>query len=122
MIGATYTRESATGAWITALLARLGLAEQIGDKLILQPAGDMTTPAVAAGTAELGIVLVSDIMRNPGAELAGPLPPDLQNYVVQTAGVGAASEHFEAASGFIAFLKRPESRTVFASTGLEPLP
>jgi molybdate transport system substrate-binding protein len=117
----TYTRESATGTYISALLARLGIADQLKDKLILQPGGDMTTPAVAAGNAELGIVLVSDIVRNAGADLAGQLPSEIQNYVVQAAAVGTSSGNRKAASDFITFLKQPKSGQVFTSTGLEPL-
>lgn len=118
----TYTKESATGAHITAVLAKLGLSEELKPKLLLQPGGDMTTPAVVAGTAELGIVLVSDIMRNPGAELVAPLPAELQNVVVQTAAVGARSSIPDAANAFIAFLRRPTSVSVFTSTGLTPPP
>lgn len=117
----TYTQESATGTYVTGLLARLGIADQLKNKLILQPGGDMTTPAVAAGKAELGIVLVSDIVRNKGADLAGPLPAEIQNYVVQSAAVGASSGNPDAASEFISFLKQPKSGQLFISTGLEPL-
>ena len=118
----TYTKESATGVYITRLLERLGLAEVIKDKLKLQPGGSMTTPAVAKGEAELGIVLVSDILGTPGVDLVGPLPEALQNYVMQTAALGATAKQPAAGAGLIKFLSSPAAAPVFKSKGLEPPP
>ena len=39
---------------------------------------------VVEGKAELAFVLISEILPIAGAEVAGPLPADLQNYVVFT--------------------------------------
>lgn len=117
----TYTKDSATGAYLSSLLSRLGVADDIKDKLILQPGGERTTPAVAAGEAEMGIVLVSDIVRNNGVELAGALPSEIQNSVIQTAGVSSMSRDPTAAAAFIGYLKEPKSSQVFLATGLEPL-
>ena len=118
----TYTKESATGAHITAVLSKLGMDDALKGKLILQPGGDMTTPAVAAGTSDLGIVLVSDILRNEGAELVAPLPAEIQKFVVQTATVGASSPEEAGSLAFVSFLSRPSSIDLFASTGLAPPP
>jgi molybdate transport system substrate-binding protein len=117
----TYTKESATGVYVTDVLARLGLTEALKDKLVLQPAGNMTAPAVATGKVELGIVLISDIMQNPGAELAAALPAEIQNFVVQTAAVGSSSAGPKAASEFVDALASSQAASTFASAGLEPL-
>lgn len=115
-----YTQKSSTGVYITELLARLGIADAIKDKLKLQPGGGMTTPAVAKGEAELAIVLVSDILATPGVDLVGPLPDALQNYVVQTAVLGATAKQPAAGAAFIKFLTGPAAARAFKSTGLEP--
>ena len=78
------------------------------------------TPAVAAGDVELGIVLVSDIIAHPGVDLVGPLPPGLQNEVLQMAGVGATARDRQAAVALIGHLTSNTARAVFKATGLEP--
>jgi molybdate transport system substrate-binding protein len=115
----TYTKESLTGQHVTRMLDRLGIAEQLKDKLILQPGGNMTAPAVAEGRAEMAIVLVSDIVTRPGLDLVGPLPPSLQNYVAQVAAIGSGAKDAAAAAALIKFLTTPEAAAVFKATGLD---
>lgn len=115
----TYTQQSQTGIHVTRLLDRLGIAEQVKDKVILQPGGNMTTPAVADGKAELAIVLVSDILAHPGVDLVGPLPASIQNQVVQVAAVGSNAKDAAAAATLIKFLTSLAAAAVFKSAGLE---
>ena len=118
----TYTKQSQTGVYLTKQLERIGLMEAIKDKLILQPGGAMTTPAVAKGEAELGIVLVSDILGTPGVDLVGPIPDSLQNYVLQSAGLSASAKQPAAGAAVIRFLSSPAAGAVFKAKGLEPTP
>ena len=118
----TYTKESQTGVYLTRQLERLGIAATIKDKLQLQPGGAMTTPAVARGEAELGIVLVSDILGTPGVDLVGPLPATLQHYVMQTAAVGATSKQPASGAALIKYLTSPAAGAVFKAKGFEPPP
>ena len=116
----TYTKQSQTGVYLTKQLERLGVADAIKDKLQLQPGGAMTTVAVAKGEAELGIVLVSDILGTPGVDLVGPLPASLQNYVMQTAALGATAKQPAAGEALIKYLGSPAAGAVFKAKGLEP--
>jgi molybdate transport system substrate-binding protein len=116
----TYTKESQTGVYLSRRLETLGVAAAIKDKLLLQPAGAMTTPAVARGEAELAIVLVSDIVSTPGVDLVGPLPASLQNYVMQTAAVGATSKQQAAGVALIKYLTTPAAGVVYKAKGFDP--
>ena len=116
----TYTDGSETGNYVTRMLDRLGIAAEIKPKATLQPGGGRTAPSVARGEAELAIVLVSDILATPGVDLVWPLPAELQNFVVQTAGIGAAARDVAAAKAFIDFLNTAQSGAVFKAKGLEP--
>jgi molybdate transport system substrate-binding protein len=116
----TYTKESQTGVYLARKLQALGVAGAIKDRLILQPGGAMTTPAVARGDAELGVVLVSDILGTPGVDLVGPLPASLQNYVMQTAAVGATAKEPAVAASLIKYLTSPAAAPVFKAKGFEP--
>jgi molybdate transport system substrate-binding protein len=115
----TYTKESQTGVHVTRLLDRFGIADQVRDKAILQPGGNMTTPAVADGKAELAIVLVSDIVAHPGVDLVGPLPASIQNHVVQVAAVGTNAKDVGAAAALIKFLTSAAAAEAFKAAGLE---
>jgi molybdate transport system substrate-binding protein len=116
----TYTKQSQTGVFLTKKLETLGLAEALKDKLQLQPGGAMTTVAVAKGEAELGIVLVSDILATPGVDLVGPVPASFQHTVMQTAALNATAKQPAAGEALIKYLASPAAGAVFKAKGLEP--
>jgi molybdate transport system substrate-binding protein len=63
---------------------------------------------------------VNELMAQPGVEVLGPLPPELQSYTVFHAGVGADSKESAAAKALIQFLVSPSSAAVFKAKGQEP--
>src|SRR5258706_541124 len=75
---------------------------------------------VAKGEAEIGLTQIAEILPFPGAELAGPLPAEIQLYTVFAAGVGADAKEAEAAKAFLKFLTAPAAAPVIAAKGLEP--
>ena len=99
----------------------LSIAEQMKPKTRLLGGGGQNPRAVAAGEVELGLSLISDIVPIEGAELLGPLPPEIQYLIVEQAGVGAATKETEAASAFMKFLKTPPAQKAFRAQGLEPV-
>ena len=115
-----YTKESSTGVYVTRMLERMGVADAIKDKLKLQSGGGMTTPAVANGDVELGIVLLSDILATPGAELAGLLPPGLQNAVMQSGAISTTARQVPAGAALLQALTAAAAGPVYRSKGLEP--
>jgi molybdate transport system substrate-binding protein len=116
----TYTKQSQTGVFLTKLIETRGLTDALKDKLQLQPGGAMTTFVVARGEAEIGVVLVSDILATPGVDLVGPVPASWQNTVMQTAAVGATAKQPAAAAALIKYLTTPAAAAVFKAKGLEP--
>jgi molybdate transport system substrate-binding protein len=115
-----YTKESQTSAVLIPLMDRLGIVVEMTPKTILETSSSATAQNVASGKAELGFILISEILPVPGIELAGPLPAELQRYVVFTAGIGATSKDTAAARAFIDFLKAPVAAPVFKANGMEP--
>ena len=61
------------------------------------------------------------ILMEPGAELIGSLPSQLQNYVIFTGGVSASAKQPEASRALLNFLTTPSSFAMFKAKGLEPL-
>ena len=56
---------------------------------------------------ELAIITTPYIITEPGAELVGPLLDELQQYVVYTAPVGAATAQPDAAKALVRHLTSP---------------
>src|SRR5882672_6226740 len=116
----TWAKEGASGAYFTTVVQKLGIAEELKPKLNLATDGVNAAEKVARGEADLGVLLINEIMAHHGVDVAGPLPAALQSYTVFHAGVSAASKNAAAAKAFAEFLTRPEARGVFKAKGQEP--
>ena len=115
-----YSKEGQSGTAMARIMERLGIADEMKPRTVLETRSGLTAANVVEGKAELAFVLISEILPIAGAELAGPLPADLQNYVVFTAGVSPAARDAAAAKAFIDFLKGPAAAPVLKAKGMEP--
>jgi molybdate transport system substrate-binding protein len=113
-----FTAGGATGAYLKVLFEKLGIADQIKPKLKLLQGG--VGEAVTTGEIEIGMTQISEILPHPGAELAGPLPADIQSYTYFSAGVSAASKEADAAKAFVKSLAGPDALAVIKAKGMEP--
>ena len=113
-----FTAAGATGAYLKTLFEKLGIAEELKPKLKLLPGA--TGEAVASGEVEIGMTQISEILPYAGAELVGPLPPDIQSYTHFSAAAASASKDADVARAFIKFLGAPEALAVIKAKGMEP--
>jgi molybdate transport system substrate-binding protein len=60
------------------------------------------------------------LMLLAGADYVGPLPGELQDYVLFSTGVLAVSKQVDAASAFQKFAAAPESAALLRKSGMEP--
>jgi molybdate transport system substrate-binding protein len=111
---------STSGIWLTTeLFPRLGLAEKISVKVM--PRGADATRAVAAGSADVGVLPVSEIVHAEGVELAGSIAPEIQFVQIFSAAVVAGSREIAGSKRLIAFLASAEASEVIRNSGMEPL-
>ena len=75
---------------------------------------------VAQGDADLGIQQLSELIGQPGVEVVGPLPPEIQAVTIFSAGVSTTSAAREAANAFVAYLASAEARGAIRRHGMEP--
>jgi molybdate transport system substrate-binding protein len=111
-----YSEAGLTGIYLKGLFQRLGLADELSGKIKFGRGAEM----VGKGEAEIGLTQISEILPVAGAELAGPLPPEVQSYTVFPAGIAASAAQPAAAKALLTFLTTPEAARVIAAHGLEP--
>jgi molybdate transport system substrate-binding protein len=107
-----------SGAYIGAMLGRLGLEAEMKPKtrLTSRPVAEL----LAAGTAEIGMQQIVAILPVEGAALVGPLPAELQNIIVYAAGISTAAQNRATAQSFIDFMRGPAAADIIRAKGLEP--
>ena len=115
-----YSKEGLSGTAMVAIIERLGLTAQLKDKTVLETRSGMAAATVVEGKAELAFTLMSEILPIAGAQLAGPLPAEVQTYVVFTAGISTAMKDVAAAKSFIDFFKSSAAAPVLKASGMEP--
>jgi molybdate transport system substrate-binding protein len=109
-----------SGIYLVGLIDRLGLTDALKDKLQRIASGPLTGETVAKGEAEIGITPIGELLSVKGVTLVGPLPAEVQNYIVQVAGVSANATQGAAARDFLTFLASPEHRALIVEKGMEP--
>lgn len=111
--------ESATGYQVLRVFERLGISEAMKTKMKAQPNPAQVIQAVATGDAELGMFLLN-VLTAPGLDVVGPIPAELQQEVVFTAGPSASTREADAANAFIAYLKTPAAAALLRAKGMTP--
>jgi molybdate transport system substrate-binding protein len=109
-----------TGRHLEALLARLGLAEELRGRLIHKGAIHGGGDLIASGEADLGLFLISEVQHIEGVRVAGLLPPALQQHVVYAAAIPESARCPEAALSLIRFLMAPANAQCWKEGGFEP--
>ena len=111
---------STSGIWLTTeLFPRLGIAEKITVKVT--PRGKDATGMVAAGSADLAVMPISEIVHAAGVDLAGGIAPEIQFIQVFSAAVVAGSGEIEGSKRLIEFLASARASEAIRKSGMEPL-
>jgi molybdate transport system substrate-binding protein len=110
------SRTGASGVFMTGLLVRLGIADEVDRKATVIPSG-LTGERVVSGEADLAVQQVSELMAVPGLDILGRLPPEIEGVSVFTAAlfIGAAP----GAADVVAALRA--ATALMREKGLEPV-
>ena len=109
-----------SGDHLKALCEKWGLSESVVGRALVAPPGVPVASLVARGDADLGFQQLSELIGQPGIEIVGPLPPEIQAVTVFSAGVSKGSADREAAHAFVAYLASAETRDAKRRYGMEP--
>ena len=108
------------GIMFSALLQKLGIAQEVASKAVLGKGGHDVAVLVAQGRAEIGTTFVSEVLPVPGAKVVGTLPGELHIANTYTAAVHASARNGTGAKALLAALTAPASGSRWTAAGLEP--
>jgi molybdate transport system substrate-binding protein len=109
-----------SGVYIAGLFQRMGIADEIKSKVKIAPSGMPVGDIIARGEADIGFQQVSELLPVAGIDYIGPLPPDIQQITVFSAGIHTGATQAEAAKSLVKFLTSPQAVPTIKKTGLEP--
>jgi molybdate transport system substrate-binding protein len=109
-----------SGVYLAALFQRMGIADQIKDKVKIGAPGVPIGEIIARGEAEIGFQQVSELLPVAGINYIGPLPQDIQQITVFASGIHTAATQADAAKALVKFLTSPQAAPVIKKKGMEP--
>lgn len=108
----------ASGNTFAQALDKLGIAETIKSRIVRTSPTGIFDPVLKGKGNDFVAGTMPLIATTPGIRLLGPLPGDLQNYLVYTAVVLPNTSLPEAAKAFITFLTSSEAKEALAANGV----
>jgi molybdate transport system substrate-binding protein len=114
-----YARDGASRSHIDRMLKELGIDAAMQPKTTLVGPGE-ATERVSKGQSAIVITLISEILPVQGIELAGPLPPEYQQYVTFVAAGAGQTAAPAAVQALIAYLDGPAAAASYRIHGMEP--
>jgi molybdate transport system substrate-binding protein len=102
------------------LCEKWGITDSVLARALKAPPGVPVATLVANGDADLGVQQLSELIGQPGIEVVGPLPPEIQAVTVFSAGVSARSAEREAAQALVAYLASAKTHSAIRRHGMEP--
>ena len=113
--------DSASGVYLsTVVFKKLGVAEAMQGRRRSLP-GEPAGAVVARGDADLAFQQISELLPVAGVEIVGPLPDEIQQLTVFSAGIPSNALASEAAREFVDYLASPLAVEAIRQSGLMPM-
>jgi molybdate transport system substrate-binding protein len=109
-----------SGVHIAALIQKWGLTDQLKSKIVPPRPNVPIGEVVASGGAEIGFQQVSELLPVKGIDYLGPLPADIQEVTVFSAGVHKSAAAADPGRALLKYLTAPEAAPIIRKTGMEP--
>jgi molybdate transport system substrate-binding protein len=109
-----------TALHIQRMFVKLGIDKELEGKIKLAAGGPSgrVSVLVSSGEAEIGLQQVSELMTNPGVEVIGMLPAELQQITIYSGGVTTSAKEPAAAKAFLEHIAGPAAAPVYKAKGL----
>ncbi len=117
----TYTDPASggtAGAYLANLFEKLGIAAELKPKTVLVKGG-LAAEKLLTGEAEIAMQPASELLAVPGAMLVGPIPLEVQTYIIYAGAVSAGARDPAAADALLAALHGPDKAALLKKKGME---
>lgn len=109
-----------TGVFFLSQADKLGIGGAVRAKAVLAKNGTGVAAAVADGSAQYGVTLVSEMLPNPGVTV-WPLPDQLQMTTIYAAAIATNAQNAMNAAAMLDDLRGPKGREANLKAGLQPV-
>jgi molybdate transport system substrate-binding protein len=109
-----------TGVFFLSQADKLGIGHEVRAKAVLAKNGTGVAAAVADGSAQYGVTLVSEMLPNPNVTV-WPLPEQLQMTTIYTAAIATNAQNAMDAAVMLDNLRGPKGRDANLKAGLQPV-
>ncbi len=109
-----------SGDHLMKLLQRWGIADAVAARMVKAPPGIPVGTLLARGEADVGFQQLSELQNVPGVDVAGALPPEIQEITVFTGAVCTSSERRAAAAALLDFCGSSQADAIKRKLGMEP--
>ena len=108
--------------YLRKLFQNIGIAKEVDAKLYRAANGraENVSNVLRRGDADLGFQQVSELIDEKGIVLIGPIPSEVQEVTVWSAGLYRDAPQPERAKALIRFIKSPEAARILKKHGLDP--
>jgi len=110
-----------SGTHLMELFERWDIADRIAPRLVKAPPGVPVGALVARGEVALGFQQLSELIHEPGIDVLGALPPEVQATTVFVAALCTAARQRDAARQLLSFLVSPEADRAKIDNGMTPV-
>lgn len=109
-----------SGLYMLGVFEKLGIAGELKSKLRQTPSGVFVGTLIATGETEVGFQQISELIHFAGIDYVGPLPGELQQMTMFSAGIHTGAKQADAARALVKFITAPAAAAVIRKHGLEP--
>ena len=106
------------GIYLAKLFEKLGIAEQLKPKSVLVKGG-LAAEKIVSGEADIAMQPASELLSVPGVTLVGPIPLEVQTYIIYAGAVSAGARDQGAADALLAALHGPDKAALLKKKGME---
>lgn len=106
------------GTYLANLFEKLGIAAELKPKTVLVKGG-LAGEKLLTGEADIAMQPSSELLAVPGTVLVGPIPLEVQTYILYSGAVSAAARDQAAADALLRSLWGPDKEAVLKKKGMQ---
>ena len=106
------------GIYLAKLFEKMGIAAELKPKSVLVKGG-LAAEKIVSGEADIALQPASELLAVPGVALVGPIPLEVQSYIIYAGAVSAGARDQAAADALLRALWGPDKAALLKKKGME---